>query len=97
MFITSYILVFNKHRSVTFCSSSSPDIELHAPNILTQTLKLMGEVGNSIILQHSPSNAGSLRPHRLKLEWAAIILFKLMGEVGNSLILQHVILQYKYP
>jgi hypothetical protein len=38
-------------------------IELHAPTNSTQKLKLIGKVGNSLILQHSPSRAGSPGPH----------------------------------
>jgi hypothetical protein len=48
-------------------------IELHAPTNSTQKLKLTGKGGhNSLILQHSPSRAGS--PGRIRgiLEWAVI-------------------------
>ena len=38
-------------------------IELHAPTSSTQSLSWWGEVGNSLIFQHSPSRGVSLRPH----------------------------------
>jgi hypothetical protein len=49
-------------------------IELHAPTSSTQKLKLMMKGGNSLILQHSPSRAGSPRPYTWILKWAVIIL-----------------------
>jgi hypothetical protein len=37
-------------------------IELHAPTVQPKSLSWWGEVGNSLIFQHSPSREGSLRP-----------------------------------
>jgi hypothetical protein len=47
---------------------------LHAPTSSTQKLSWWGKVGNSLILQHSPSREGSPRLHTWILEWAVIIL-----------------------
>jgi hypothetical protein len=46
---------------------------LHQP-IQPKSLRWWGKVGNSLILQHPPSRAGSPRPHTWILEWAVIIL-----------------------
>jgi hypothetical protein len=46
---------------------------IHQP-IQPKSLSWWGKVDNSLILQHSPSRAGSPRPHTWILEWAVIIL-----------------------
>jgi hypothetical protein len=46
---------------------------MHQP-VQPKSLSWWGKVGNSLILQHSLSRAGSLRPHTWILEWAVIIL-----------------------
>jgi hypothetical protein len=46
---------------------------MHQP-VQPKSLRWWGKVGNSHILQHSPSRASSPRPHKWILEWAVIIL-----------------------
>jgi hypothetical protein len=53
---------------------------MHQP-VQPKSLSWWGKVGNSLILQHSPSRAGSPKPHTWILEWAVIILINVPARI----------------